>query len=348
VEAFAAIPFDYRIFVFGLPFFMLAGQAAKLRRGHDHSATWSCLVQFGVGYGLAEWLVLLAPEPSGPLPLRLLRLAIMAPALFALLNFGRGQLRIFGRSLPGAWINLPLIALAFTGALQGLEQLDATCRYALGIPGGTLAGLALWRLARSRPGEQRLGLQIAALSLWGAVPMIGLATPITFLPSTTGTQTVPFLAAAQCHIQAILALCAIGVGSGLWIYQSGLESAADRKFQALISRGVTAIVLSVAVAFAAMDKCAYLYDSSMQRNLTDSAQTAFVQEEGGQTEFHTGWTWEQFVSNRRQIGLNFLKGTFLVIVCLVGAYHFWNIGWCVLRRKNQYICQTHISDRYMD
>ena len=177
MDNFPAVLFDYRILLFALPFFMLARQAGKLRIRPDPSAPWPFLIWFGLGYGLAECLTPWSAEPAGPTALGLVRAAIMAPALFALLEFGRRQVRIAGQLLPGLWIYPPLIILALAGALQGWEGLAATCPLALGIPGSLMSGLALWQLSGTRTGQQRLGLRAAAVSLWVAVPAIVLATP---------------------------------------------------------------------------------------------------------------------------------------------------------------------------
>jgi hypothetical protein len=340
VDNFPAILFDYRILLFALPFFMLARRAGKLRVRPDRSAPWAYLIWFGLGYGLAECLTLWAAEPAGPTAIGLVRAGIMAAALFALLEFGRRQVRIAGKLLPGLWIYPPLIVLALAGALQGWGGLAATCSLALGIPGSLMSGLALWQLSGTRTGQQRLGLQAAAVSLWLAVPAIVMATPNTLMPLAIGNQGSAFLTSAQYLSQAVLALCALGVWTGLGIYRSKLDSADGRCSPVPLGSISTAIVLSVAIGFAAMDR-EWLYEAGSQNDRTDAVLAVLVPQEAPPPESHANRTWEQIVADRRQKGLSFLKGAGLVAVCLAGVYYCLNIGWSALRPGKQ--ADTSIS-----
>jgi hypothetical protein len=336
MDSFYTIQFYFRLFVFGLPFFMLAYQAAKLQRRPNTSAPWFFLIWFGLGYGLAEWLAIFAPEPTGPTALRLLRSAIMATSLLALLEFGRGQVKIYGRLLPRAWVFLPLILLALTGAIKGSSGLDVTCRYALGIPGGVLSGFALWRMSRSRESAQQYGLQAAAVSLWLAVPLICLVTPMTALPSAGDIQPTGFLSNAQNYIQAILALCALGVWTGLGIYRSNLEAAADRKSMYMLSGVTTLVVLLVAICFTPVDLYnTYLSETGTQGDSTDVMQVALIPQLTDQSEPQANRSWEQIMADRRQMGWNFLKGAMLVVVCMSCICYCCNVCLRVLRHKRR-------------
>ena len=319
---------------------MLARQAGKLRLRPDPSAPWPFLLWFGLGYGLAECLAPWAAEPAGPTTLGLVRAAIMAPALFALLEFGRRQVRIAGQMPPGLWIYPPLIVLALAGALHGWEGLAATCPLALGIPGTLMSGLALWQLSGTRTGQQRLGLRAAAVSLWLAVTAIVLAAPNTLMPLAMGNRGTEFLASAQFLSQAVLAFSALGVWTGLGIYRSQLDSADGRRSPVPLGSISTAIVLSVAIGFAAMDR-EWLYDAGSQNNPTDAVLAVLTPQEASQPESHANRTWEIIVADRRQMGLNFLKGAALVAACLAGIYYCLNIGWSALRPKKQ--CDTSMG-----
>jgi hypothetical protein len=198
VDYFPAIAFDYRIFIFAMPFFMLAWSAAKLRLRPDASAPWFFLLWFGLGFGLAE-----------------------------------------------------------------------------------------------------------------------------------------FLASAQYLSQAVLAMCALGAWTGLGIYRSKFDSPAGRKSRFPISCIITAVVLSVAVVYAAMDRDSCLYEPGEQGKSSDVAQAALEPQQASQSDSHAERTWAQIMADRRQMGFNFLKGAILVAVCLVGVYQCWNVGRCVLRPKKQ-------------
>ncbi len=326
VDNFPAVLFDYRVLLFTLPLFMLARQTGKLRLHPDQSAPWSFLIWFGLGYGLAECLTPWSVEPAGPFAIKVIRAAIMAPALFALLEFGRRQVRIAGRLLPGLWIYPPLIVLILAGALQGWEGLATTCPLALGIPGGLMSGLAMWQLSGSHTGQKRIGLRAAAVSLWLAVPAIVMATPNTLMAPLTGNRVAEFLASAGYLSQAVLALCALGVWTGLGIYRSQLDSTDGRCRPLPLGSISAAIVLSAAIGFAAMDR-EYLSEANSQDIPTDAVLAVLTPQEASQPESHANRTWEQIVADRRHKGLNFLKGAALIAVCLTGVYYCLNIGW---------------------
>ncbi len=284
---------------------------------------------------MAECLTLSVTDSAGPTALRLVRAAIMAPSLFALLEFGRRQVRIVGQLLPGAWIYPPLVVLALAGTLYGLEGLPATCRLALGIPGSLMSGLALWRLSETRAGQQRLGLQAGAASLWLAVPAMVLSAPNMFVPPAIENGGTEFLASAQYLSQAVLALCALGVWTGLGIYRSNLDAAEGRRSPFPSGCISTAIVLSVAIGFAAMDRDRRLSEDRSQNNPTDAVLAVLAPQKAAQPKSRTARTWEQIIADRRQMGLNFLKGAALVVFCLIGIYYCLNIAWSAMRPKKQ-------------
>ena len=308
MENLLALSFDYRLLLFALPFFMLARQAGKLRLHPDASAPWSLLVWVGLGYGLAECLTLSAMEAAGPTALRLVRAAIITLSLIALLEFGRRQVRIAGRLLPGAWIYPPLMLLALTGVFHRLAGLAATSRLAFGIPGSLMSGLALWRLSKSIEGQKRLGLQAAAVSLWLAAPAILLSAPNAFLIYSTGSRAVEFLASAQYLSQAAMAFCALGAWTGLGIYRRNLGSAVGSGSMLPTGSLWTAIAMSVAISFAAMDRERWLFETGSQNNPTEAEMAALVPQEASQPLSQADRTWEQIMCDRRQLGLNFLKG----------------------------------------
>jgi hypothetical protein len=260
--------------------------------------------------------------------------AIMAPALFMLLEFGRRQVRIAGKLPRGLWIYPPLIVLALAGALQGWGGLAATCPLALGIPGGLMSGLALWQLSGTRSGQQGLGLRAVAVSLWVTVPAIVLVTPNTLMPPAIGNRGAEFFASAQNLSQAGLALCALGAWMGLGIYRSKLDSADGRCSPVPLGSICTAIVLSVVIGFAAMDR-EWLFNTGSQNDRTDAVLAVLTPQEGPQPESNGSRTWEQIVADRRQKGWDFLKGAGLVVVCLAGVYYCLNIGWSALRPEKQ-------------
>ena len=330
-----AFAFDYVVLLFALPFFMLARQAGKLRMAGDSSAPWALLVWFGLGYGLAECLGLSPTEPAGPAALVLLRMALTALSLVALLEFGRRQTQLAGRALAPVYLYPPLVVLAMFGALDGLQGLAAAYRLALGIPGCLMSGLALWRAQSSRTDQHCLGFRAAAVSLWLAVPALVLAGPNYFLPFAIQNRGAEGLAAAQCYSQAAVALCALGAWTGLAMHRARL-ALPDETAPPFPAGCVTAaILLSAAIGYAAIDRGRSLDvgDSQNDQAAVLAVLTDQPPHDAPQADLHVNRTWEVIVAQRRQIGLNFLKNAALVVVCLIGAGYCINIGWVALKPR---------------
>ena len=163
------------------------------------------------------------------------------------------------------------------------------------------------------------------MSLWLAVTAIVMATPNALMPLAIGNRGAEFLASAQNLSQAVLACCA-GAWTGLGIYRSKLVSSDGRCSPVPIGSISAAIVLSVAIVFAGMDREG-LYDTGSQNIPTNAVLAVLTPQEGPQPESHANRTWEQIVADRQQKGLNFLKGAALVAVCLAGIYYCVSIGW---------------------
>jgi hypothetical protein len=328
-----AFGLDYVVLLFALPFFILARQSVKLRVAGDSSAQWSLLVWFGLGYGLAECLGLSATGPTGPPVVALARAALTALSLVALLEFGRRHAPIAGRPLAGYCLYPPLAALAMFGALDGSEGLAAACRLALGIPGCLLSGLALWRAQPTGTDKHRLGLQTAGVSLWLAVPALLLSCPKTFLPLATEDWGQGFCASVQCYSQAAMAFCALGAWTSLAIHRVRLAS--DGNSAPAFPAGCVslAIVLSVAIGYAAVDRSSSFDAGDSQNERTAAVLTDQSPHDGAQAEPHANRTWEMLVAERRHIGLNFLKKAAMVVMCLVGAGYCINIGWGALKPR---------------
>jgi hypothetical protein len=146
-----------------------------------------------------------------------------------------------------------------------------------------------------------------------------------------GFGLAEFIESAQYLSQAVLALCALGVWTGLEIYRGKFDAAAGRKSPFPLGCIITAVVLSVAVVYAAIDRDTGLNEAGEQ----DVAQAALAPQQASQSDSHMERTWAHIMADRRQVGLNFLKGAILIAVCLVGVYQCWNVGSCILRPKKQ-------------
>ena len=179
---------DYISFFEALAMALLAGVACALRRWLPDRLPWSWLALFAVGSAADKCLAVWPPTTA----LQVVRLAAAATAFLSLVEFGRRGLGRTGRVALGPWIYVPLLLLVAPGALAGrIDTLQATCRYALGVPGGLLAGLALWSAG---------GLRLAALALFVYAPAVAFSIP------------------------ALQTLCALAAMTGAWLYRCDADS----------------------------------------------------------------------------------------------------------------------------
>lgn len=177
---------DYMSFFDALAMALLAGVALALRRSSADRLPWAWLALSAAASAVDKGLGVWPPATA----VGVVRLAAAATAFLALVEFGRRGLGRSGRLDLGPWIYVPLLLLAAPGALAGrIDALGSTCRFALGVPGGLLAGLGLWFA----------GLRLAAVALWVYAPAVAFSIP------------------------AIQTLCALTAMTGAWLYRCGAE-----------------------------------------------------------------------------------------------------------------------------
>ena len=173
----------------------------------------------------------------------------------------------------------------------------------MGIPGGLMSGLALWQLSANshRPKAPWIAGRgrVAMAGRTGNSP--GHAEHV-YGRRAIGNQGAEFLASAQYLSQAVLALCALGAWTGLGIYRSQLDSADGRCRPLPLARICAAIVLSVAIGFAAMDR-EYLTEAGLARQ-SHRRRSGRADSAGrlSPPESHANRTWEQIVADRRHNG----------------------------------------------
>ena len=220
---------DYIFCLYGLSFILLAFICRGLSTRDDGGPAWFWLGLFGLLHGINEWLDLLALSLGDSPTFKAVRLAFMAASFLALVEFGRRGWRRAGSPSLGWWVYPPLLILAGLGGLVGMNGLNAACRYALGLPGGVLAALALWHA--SRVGEDRerpRGLRPAAAAMLVYGLAAGLVVPrAAFLPASWLNHD-SFFAAAGFPIQLVRAICALGAMVALWFYGRQREPEAQR------------------------------------------------------------------------------------------------------------------------
>ncbi len=209
---------DYIFFFYGLSFILLSAVCIFLRNESDERPAWLWLGLFGLTHGLNEWLDMLALTFSDGLLFTAFRTAFMALSFLFLLEFGRRTLRSSGAKAPGIWIYAPLLALASAGQHYGFNGVNASARYALGLTGGFLSSLAMYRAASEKPARLRTpllaisaGFGIYALAT-GAVAPESAMWPARWINYGTFTRAFGF------PVQLLRGLLAMFIAMWAWTY----------------------------------------------------------------------------------------------------------------------------------
>ncbi|MBI5844960.1 MAG: CHASE domain-containing protein [Deltaproteobacteria bacterium] len=209
---------DYIFFVYGLAFLMLAFLLQERPAGIEAPFPWLWLSGFGLSHGINEWLDMLALSTGDYLWLKIVRLAVLAISFILLCEFGRRGAMFQGVRMPGPWIVMLLAAAGAMGALLGDSAgANAGLRHALGLPGGVLSGLVLWRMAKSASGAQSKAFKVSGAGFLVYGLATGLVVPDAgFFPSSILNQEL-FLETAGFPIQIIRAVCAATCATALYI-----------------------------------------------------------------------------------------------------------------------------------
>jgi len=208
---------DYISFLCGFSFLLLVTMLWELQPRAADNLPWRWLAAFGLLYGAGEWLEMLAFDLEVTPVFHALGLALLATSFLLLLEFSRRGWQVQGGRVIGWWVYPPLLGLAGLGVLAGMNGLNATIRYALGLPGGLLAAGVLWRATWRLDTRQRWPFGLIALALLVYGPATGLSAPYAaFFPAATLNHDT-FLAVAGFPLQLIQTLCALTAATGAWM-----------------------------------------------------------------------------------------------------------------------------------
>ena len=248
---------DYIFFVYGLSFIWLGFTLLPhMHQPHtEGSRGWGWLALFAFVHAGNEWLDMMKfLMGSGPV-FDVIRLTTMALSFLFLIEFGRLALTAKSRPFLGRWMYPVLLSLVAAGALAGMAGVHAMARYALGLPGGLLAAIALWRLSGRDGQAAGTSLKVAASAMFCYGLAAGCVVPDAgFFPANRVSQE-SFLLVCSIPIQLVRMALAFAIAFALWEYF--LRTVHDSQDRSEEPRGILqqrwlALSLAALVAFSSV------------------------------------------------------------------------------------------------
>ena len=297
MTAFVLQQTDYIYFVYGLSFLLFGCVCFYLSRRNAAFAPWQWLGAFGMLHGIKEWLDLAAMCLGDDPNRQWLRLTVLTLSYLCLCEFGRqtsfGTLTLIG----WRWLYPLLLAAAATGAVWGIDGLNATVRYALGLPAGLWATAALLRTARIRRESGRRWLMAVGVSLGAYVVSTGLfVSPAPFFPANYFNHLL-FLHLFGLPVQLLRTLLALCTAACVWQYMNArrADSVAmpGSRWHSPYMHLLTVAIVVVAVGGWAMTNAAGQHaNQEMQRYFS-----AYTRGSAAMQELADGWQ-EQVTEHR--------------------------------------------------
>ena len=208
---------DYIFFVYGLAFILLFSSCISLQKQHKDQLPWNWLGAFGLIHGINEWLDMLALSLGDNDLFKWVRIVIMGVSFICLFEFGRLICERLNYVRIGRWIYVPLVLVILLEASDGMAGVNATIRYSLGLSGGLLAALGLWRMSlENREGGRTMLLAAGAMALYAIVAGFIPPKATVLLAGVVNHDT--FLQWAGFPVQLLRAFAACGIGVMIWCF----------------------------------------------------------------------------------------------------------------------------------
>ncbi len=207
---------DYIYFLYGLSLIFLSVVCYTLKREKKSDLPWLWLGLFGLTHGLSKWLEFLTII-TGPRPIiEIIKLCLLISSYVFLLNFGRVAIT----SLK-IWMFLPFLCMSFTGIfINEPNGFAIFSRYFLGVPGGILTLITLFRRSKK---EKNIYLFIMSVAMFFYIFTIITGVPKgNYAPSSLlNTQTL--LSMTGIPIQLFQSILSIVMIISLWFYSQILR-----------------------------------------------------------------------------------------------------------------------------
>ena len=241
---------DYITFFSGVSFIILATMALPLVRRKEEILPWIYGVVFSLVYGIALWLEVIAMGLNESVAFKIGRIILYIISFSALLEFCRAATAMLNPKIPGRWIHAPFLALALSGGISGIEGLNASVRYFIGLPGVLWTVWVLWRY-RVFTQKRRVILTAAMIPVALFALVLAVVPPPAPFPPASVLNEGSFMSMTGFPIQLVLGIIAITASFVAWRYGRALQpklSLAAKRIR--IIREITLILLLIIVIFA--------------------------------------------------------------------------------------------------
>jgi PAS domain S-box-containing protein len=243
LTSFLAGQSDYLLFFQGLVLLVLAIACHQLSEGRPRTSNlslpWRMLGFFALTQGFGAWFSLLVISLGDNIYSASARLALQIISFLCLMEFGRLGTASYWPRMPGRWILGVFLVLAVMGLFAGLPGLDAASRYALALPGGLWAVVAVFFTARrALAGRSILYMMAVLLALYTLVTVL-VPAGNPFLPVSLISQLNPSLEGFLLPV--LLGFLALFMGWLAWAWV--IEFSGDRKDHGVKGIGLRSVVL---------------------------------------------------------------------------------------------------------
>lgn len=248
---------DYIFAAYGMSFIVLAMVTMSLGRASS-PLPWKWMGVSAALHALNVWVVSLMSGVAAREGLEVIRTTLLAGSCLCLFEFARRGWHAAGGRRLSPWIVVPLVVLAGLGGLSGWIGLNVSFRYAVGLPAGLWAALALFRQAGTTTAGRR-PLLVAATAMVPLVVLeyvVGPAAP--FFPASVINREAA-LATLGVPVQIIGTAIALTLIGGLWAHSRALlehehPGIVDRVGRRVMAALVAGLVVVLAVGWIATDR----------------------------------------------------------------------------------------------
>ncbi|MFH1189888.1 MAG: ATP-binding protein [Candidatus Omnitrophota bacterium] len=210
---------DYVYFFYGLAFFILSIICFNQSREKPSRIPWGIFGLFGLIHGLYEWVDMAAIFNEAILRFSAIHLAMLAASYLFLFEFARSIL--FGRK--GRWPFIVIYVLAVTAAASARRydpnELNAMMRYALALPSGFFASVAVVLASRSEgKGKGKGPLIFLGATILSYAVTTGLIVPKAGIWLSGSLNTDSFLSFTGIPVQVVRGLLVLCAAMAVWFY----------------------------------------------------------------------------------------------------------------------------------